>query len=53
MLYIIQVGEPEILLSYSMQLSENAKHAGVEVTLEVWNGMWHVWHMFAGLIPES
>jgi len=50
---LIQVGEHEILLSDSMRLSENAKHAGVEATLEVWNGMWHVWHMFAGLMPES
>jgi monoterpene epsilon-lactone hydrolase len=50
---LIQVGEHEILRSDSSRLSENARQAGVEVTLVVWDGMWHVWHAFAGLVPES
>ncbi|MEJ2708634.1 MAG: alpha/beta hydrolase [Anaerolineales bacterium] len=50
---LIQVGEHEILRSDSSRLSENARQAGVDVTLEVWEGMWHVWHAFAGLVPES
>ena len=50
---LIQVGEHEILRSDSVRLSENARQAGVDVTLEIWNGMWHVWHVFAGLMPES
>jgi monoterpene epsilon-lactone hydrolase len=50
---LIQVGEHEILRSDSSRLSENARQAGVDVTLEVWDGMWHVWHAFAGLVPES
>jgi acetyl esterase/lipase len=50
---LIQVGEHEILLSDSQRLSENARQAGVDVTLEIWEGMWHVWHAFAGLAPES
>ena len=27
--------------------------AGVDVTLDVWDQMPHVWHAFAGLLPES
>jgi monoterpene epsilon-lactone hydrolase len=50
---LIQVGEHEILLNDSIRISENARLAGVEVNLEVWDGMWHDWHMFAGLMPES
>ncbi len=48
-----QVGEYEILRSDSERLSENARQAGVDATLEIWDGMWHVWHVFAGLMPES
>lgn len=27
--------------------------AGVDVTLEIWAEMPHVWHAFAGLLPEA
>jgi acetyl esterase/lipase len=50
---LIQVGTDEILLDDSNRLSERAKAAGVTVTLEVWQGMWHVWHAFGGYIPEA
>jgi monoterpene epsilon-lactone hydrolase len=50
---LIQVGEHEILRSDSSRLAENARQVGVDVKLEVWDGMWHVWHAFAGLVPES
>jgi acetyl esterase/lipase len=29
------------------------REAGVDVTLEVWDDMPHVFHAFAGLLPES
>jgi monoterpene epsilon-lactone hydrolase len=50
---LIQVGDLEVLLSDSLGLAENARAAGVEVTLEVWEGMWHVWQAMAGLVPEA
>lgn len=50
---LIQVGEYEILRSDAIRLSDNAHKVGVEATLEIWKGMWHDWHMFAGLMPES
>lgn len=50
---LIQVGSEEILLDDSRYLDERARAAGVEVTLEVWNGMMHVWHLMAMMIPEG
>ena len=50
---IIQVGEYEVLRSDAVRLSEHASQVGVDVTLEIWDGMWHVWHMLVGRMPES
>jgi acetyl esterase/lipase len=50
---LIQVGDAEILLSDSAGLADAARAAGVEVTLDTWNGMWHVWQAMAGLVPEG
>jgi acetyl esterase/lipase len=49
----IQVGERETLLDDSTRLAERAKAAGVPVALEVWDGMIHVWQMFASMLPEG
>ena len=49
----IQVGEDEILLSDATRLADNAKAAGVDVSLAIWPGMWHVWHLFAPALPEA
>jgi len=50
---IIQVGNYEVLRSDAVRLSENASQTGVDVTLKIWDGMWHAWHMLVGRIPES
>ena len=50
---LIQVGTDEIFLDDSLQLAERVQAAGGSVTLEIWEGMWHVWHYFATLIPEG
>jgi len=50
---LIQVGTHEILLDDSLKLAKKAKEDGVEVTLEVWGKMLHVWHFFADYMPES
>ncbi len=49
---LLQVGTRDILLSDSVRLAQTARKAGVEVTLDVWNGMWHVWQGVPN-IPES
>jgi epsilon-lactone hydrolase len=50
---LIQVGDDEVLLSDSTRLAEQARAAGVDVTIEVWKEMWHVWHAWAALLPEA
>lgn len=49
----IQVGEEEILLSDAFMLRDRASEAGVEVTFEEWKGLWHVWHLAVGVVPEA
>lgn len=50
---LIQVGTSEVLLSDSTRLAERAKAAGVDVTIEEWDEMIHVWHFFASMLPEG
>ncbi|MBP7962386.1 MAG: alpha/beta hydrolase [Caldilineaceae bacterium] len=50
---LIQVGMDEILLSDSTRLAEKARAAGVDVTLQVWPQMMHVWQAFARYVPEG
>ncbi len=50
---LIHVGSEEILLDDSRRLAKKMESAGVEVTLEIWPGMWHVFPIFAPLIPEA
>jgi acetyl esterase/lipase len=50
---LIQVGSDEILLSDSVRLAERARNAGINTTFDVWENMWHVWHFFAGKMPEA
>jgi epsilon-lactone hydrolase len=50
---LVQVGADEVLLSDSTRLAKRANAAGVAVELEVWEEMWHVWHGWAGALPEG
>jgi epsilon-lactone hydrolase len=50
---LIQVGSAEVLLDDSRGLAERARAAGVDVDLQVWENMIHVWHVFCGLIDEA
>jgi epsilon-lactone hydrolase len=50
---LVQVGDQEILLSDSTRLAERARSAGVEIELKVWDELWHVWHLFAPVLPEA
>ena len=50
---LIQVGSIETLLDDSVRLAERAKEAGVEVILEPWDDMFHVWHTYASTLPEG
>ena len=50
---LIQVGASETLLDDSRRLADKAKAAGVDVTLEVWDEMIHLWQLLAALVPEG
>ncbi len=50
---LIQVGTAETLLDDSTRFAERAKSAGVEVTLEEWEDMIHVFQAFSPLLPEA
>lgn len=50
---LIQVGDDEILLSDSTRIAEKLEAEGIEVQLEVWPHMWHVFQMFIRKMPES
>lgn len=49
---LIHVAGAETLLDDGKELARRAEEAGVDVTLEVWEDMLHVWHFFDGL-PEA
>jgi acetyl esterase/lipase len=42
-----------VLLDDSVLLAERARAAGVDVDLWVAPEMIHVWHAFAGIVPEG
>ena len=49
---LIQVGSEEILLDDAVRCAEKARRAGVDVALETWEGMFHVFHMLP-FLPET
>lgn len=49
---LIQAGTEEILLDDATRLAERAGQAGVSVTLETWDGLFHVFPVMA-FLPET
>ncbi len=50
---LIHVGDADTLLDDSIRLADKARADGVDVELEVWEDMIHVWHFYAQMIPEG
>lgn len=50
---LIQVGEHEMLHDDSIRVAEKAREDGVDVTLEDWAGMFHVFQSHEPLLPEA
>ena len=50
---LIQAGENEVLLDDARILADQLKASGVNVTLEIWEEMFHVWHYFARYLSEG
>ncbi len=49
----VQVGKEECLLDDSTRFAEKARAAGASVKLDLYDGVLHVWHFFAGIAPEA
>lgn len=49
----IQVGEAETVLDDSRRIAERAKQAGVDVKLDLYTDMQHVFQFLAGTAPEA
>lgn len=49
---LIQVGSIDTSFEQSARLASEARSAGVEVVLDVWEGLWHTWHYHRDL-PEA
>ena len=50
---LLLVGTWEVLLDDSTRFTEKARAAGVEVELEIWEEMVHIWPYFAAILPEA
>lgn len=50
---LIQVGTEEILLSDAVRFAMKAALTDVDITLDIWDDMPHVWHFFWQYVPES
>lgn len=50
---LLQVGSAETLLDEVVHIAKIARESGVEVELQVWENMVHVWHSFPDHLPES
>lgn len=50
---LLQVGSTEVLYSDAVRVADQAKRAGVEHTLQVWEQMPHVFHALAAWLPEA
>jgi monoterpene epsilon-lactone hydrolase len=50
---LVQVGTQEVLLDDSTRLADKARAAGVDVTLEVLDGVIHIWQYYGPDLPET
>lgn len=50
---LIQVGSEEILMNDSQRLAEAARRDGVDVTLDIFNSLWHVFQVHAGQLDRA
>ena len=50
---LVQVGTAETLLDDSRRLVARARHARVDVEYAEWDGMPHIWHIFAPILQQS
>ena len=50
---LLQASRAEILRDDTTRFAESARAQGIDVTEDLYDEMPHVWHMFAGVLPEA
>jgi monoterpene epsilon-lactone hydrolase len=50
---LIQIGENEVMLSDAIRLATHLGENRNRVSLEIWPGMFHVWHLLGAVQPEA
>ena len=50
---LLHASSTEILCDDAVRFADRARSSGVDVTLTVVEGVPHVWHLFAGALPEA
>jgi acetyl esterase/lipase len=50
---LVQAADAEILYNDATRFVDAAKRAGVAVELQTAPGLWHVWQLYAGQMPEA
>lgn len=50
---LLHAGDAEVLLDDTLRLARRAEEAGVEVTVEVFPELIHIFHFFAAVLPEG
>lgn len=50
---LVQVGTDEVLLDDSLRFVARLRECGVEVSLDAYEDMIHVWHAFFSILPEA
>ena len=50
---LIHVGSDEVILDDSTRLAARCKDSGVDVTLRIFQGMWHEFQIHAGMLREA
>jgi acetyl esterase/lipase len=50
---LILVGSDEVLRDDAVRMADKMRIAGCSVEIEVWQHMWHAWHMLVRVMPEA
>ena len=50
---LILVGSDEVLRDDAVRMADKMRIAGCTVEIEVWQHMWHGWHMLVRIMPEA
>lgn len=50
---LVHVGTDEMLYDDALRLAKKAENDHVDVTLQVYDRLWHVFHLYARIMPEA